>query len=77
MGDQVLKTGVPVVASNSMCQKSSGFPRSRVSKIGQMSTSGRLIRKAIRELSQSAAVPNSRSIVPMTNAPPARPAKKK
>src|SRR6184192_1680332 len=77
MGDQVLNTGVPVLASNSMCQKSSGLPRSRVSKIGQMSSNGRLIRKAIREATQSAALPHRRSIVPMTNAPPARPAKKK
>src|SRR5205823_14188922 len=77
MGDQVLSTGAPVPALKSMCQKSSGLPRSRVSKMGQMSSSGRLIRKAIREATQSAARPHSRSIVPMTNAPPARPAKKK
>src|SRR3989475_10728421 len=77
MGDQTFKTGVPVLASNSMCQKSSGLPRSTVSKIGQMSRSGRLIRKAIREVTQSAALPQRRSIVPMTKAPPASPAKKK
>src|SRR5438128_2510242 len=77
MGDQTLNTGAPVPASNSMCQKSSGLPRSSVSKMGQMSSSGRLMRKAIREVTQSAALPQSRSIVPMTNAPPASPAKKK
>src|SRR2546426_3631824 len=77
MGDQTFKTGVPELASNNMCQKSSGLPRSTVSKIGQMSKSGRLIRKATREVTQSAALPHSRSIVPITNAPPASPAKKK
>src|SRR5213076_473668 len=77
MGDQVLSTGAPVPALNSMCQKSSGLPRSSVSRMGQMSSSGRLIRKASREATQSAALPHSRSIVPMTNAPPASPAKKK
>src|SRR5438034_5140827 len=77
MGDQVWNTGAPVFASKSMCQKSRGLPRSSVSKMGQMSSSGRLIRNAIREATQSAALPHSRSIVPITNAPPASPAKKK
>src|SRR5207244_12779607 len=75
MGDQVLNTGAPVPALNSMCQKSSGLPRSSVSRMGQMSSSGRLIRKAIREVTQSAALPHSRSIVPITHAPAASPDK--
>ena len=77
IGEYGLKTGVPVAESTSMCQKRVGCPRSMVSRMGQISSSGKLIRKPSREAAKSARPPNSRSMVPITKAPPESPAKKK
>src|SRR5437763_2018082 len=76
MGDHALKTGVPDAESTSMCQKRNGCPRSSVSRIGQISSSGKLMMKASREAALSAGLPQSRSMGPMTKAPPEMPAKK-
>src|SRR5256885_14834527 len=77
MGDHALNTGVPDAESTSMCQKRNGCPRSSVSRMGQINSSGKLMMKASREAALSAGLPHSRSMVPMTNAPPEMPAKKK
>ena len=77
IGEYALNTGVPEAESTSMCQKRNGCPRSSVSRIGQTSSSGKLMMNATREAALSAGLPHSRSMVPMTKAPPEMPAKKK
>src|SRR5438552_4885295 len=77
IGEYDLNTGVPDAESMSMCQKRNGCPRSSVSRIGQSSSSGKLMMNASREAALSAGLPHSRSIVSMTKAPPEMPEKRK
>src|SRR2546430_15889246 len=77
IGEYGLNTGVPDTESTSMCQKRKGCPRSSVSRMGQISSSGKLMMNASREAALSAGLPHSRSMVPITKAPPEMPAKKK
>src|SRR6267378_5008399 len=77
IGEYALNAGVPEPTSTSMCQKRVGWPRSSVSRMGQISKRGKLMMKASREAAASAGLPHRRSMVPMTKAPPEIPAKKK
>src|SRR5437870_12692779 len=77
IGEYALNTGVPDTESTSMCQKRNGCPRSSVSRMGQISSSGKLMMKASREAALAAGPPHSRSMVPMTKAPPEPPEKEK
>src|SRR5256886_5824750 len=54
IGEYALNTGVPDTESTSMCQKRKGCPRSSVSRMGQISSSGKLMMKASREAALSA-----------------------
>src|SRR5207302_10421084 len=77
IGEEALNTGVPDAESTSRCQKRNGWPRSSVRRIGQIKSSGKAMMKASREAALSVGLPQSRSMVPMTKAPPEMPAKKK
>src|SRR5262245_35789628 len=77
IGDQYLKFTPKVRASTSMCQKRIGRPRSSVRRIGQITSAGKLTRKARRASGASRRSPISRRMAPIAYAPPARPPRKK